>query len=120
VEVRNDSGSDRNILPIGSLTPRKIRHVAFVAALLLLITTPLVVFFAALTLSDAHRAEQFTLFYFPLWGAFAVWVVLDSPALLGLVGPRPDPFGPKALQVSALGVANLAVMFLFLILTRGK
>jgi len=51
---------------------------------------------------------------------FTVWVTLDASALFGFVGPRPDPLGPKSLGLSALGVANIAAMFLFLILTRGK
>ena len=108
-------------LPLGWLRTSVVRRTVFAAVLFLLITTPLVVFLAAVILgSNLDRAEQFTLFYFPIWAIFAVWVVLDSPALLGLLGPRPDPFGPKALQVSALGIANLAVMFLFLIVTKGK
>jgi hypothetical protein len=114
-------GSDSMNLPLGWLKASVIRRTVFAAVLFLLITTPLVVFLAAVTLgSNLHHSEQFTPLYFPIWAVLAVWVVVDSPALLGLLGPRPDPFGPKALQVSALGIANLAVMFLFLILTKGK
>ena len=61
-----------------------------------------------------------TMFWFTLWAVFAVWVTLDASALLGLVGPRPDPLGPKALRLSALAVANIVSMFLFLILTKSK
>ena len=97
------------------------RRVAFAAAMLFLIATPIFIFVAALTTgSNADRAAEYTPICFPIWGIFAVWVTLDAPALLGLVGPRPDPFGSKSLQLSALGVANLAAMFFFLILAKGK
>src|SRR5882762_1391311 len=61
-----------------------------------------------------------TMFWFALWAVFAVWVTLDASALLGLVGPRPDPLGPKALRSSALGIANIASMCLLVIMTRGQ
>lgn len=97
------------------------RRVAFAMAMLLLIATPIFIFFVALTIgSNAHRAAEYTPICFPIWAIFAVWVTLDAPALLGLVGPRPDPFGSRSLQLSALGVANLAAMFFFLVLTKGN
>jgi len=97
------------------------RRIAFAAAMLLLIATPIFIFVAALTLGpNADRAAEYTPICFPIWASFAVWVTLDAPALLGLVGPRPDPFGSRSLQLSALGIANLAAMFLFLVLTKGR
>ena len=113
-DQRSDETTAQLRLPAG-------RRVAFAVAMLLLIATPIFIFFAALTIgSSADRAAEYTPIYFPIWGVFAVWVTLDAPALLGLVGPRPDPFGSKSLQLSALGVANLVAMFFFLILTKGK
>jgi hypothetical protein len=54
----------------------------------------------------------------PCWGFLCrppspFGVTLDASALYSFVGPRPDPFGSKALGLSALGVANIAAMFLF-------
>ena len=111
---RSGETTARSRLPAG-------RRVAFAMAMLLLIATPIFISFVALTIgSNADRAAEYTPIYFPIWAVFAVWVTLDAPALLGLVGPRPDPFGSKSLQLSALGVANLAAMFFFLILTKAK
>ena len=90
-------GFDSMNPPTRWLKASVVRRTVFAVVLFLLITTPLVALLAAMTLgSNLHRAEQFTPFYFPIWAVFAVWVVLDSPAVLGLLGPRPDPFGPKA------------------------
>ncbi|PYX44343.1 MAG: hypothetical protein DMG83_14080 [Acidobacteria bacterium] len=99
-----------------------LRHTVFVVALLLLIATPSFLFIATVsTDSTLHGVlGHITVFGFPLWATFAVWVTLDASALYGFVGPRPDPFGPKALLLSAQGFANIATMFLFLILTNGK
>jgi hypothetical protein len=94
-------------------------RVAFAAAMLLLIAAPIFIFITAIG-PNADRAAEYTPICFPIWAAFAVWVTLDAPALLRLIGPRPDPLGSRSLQVSALGIANLAAMFLFLILTKGK
>ena len=94
----------------------------FAVVLMLLIATPAFLFVAAV--SDDSRLYgvlgQITVFWFPLWAIFAVWVTLNASALYGLIGPRPAPLGPRALKLSALGLANVAAMFLFLILTKGK
>jgi hypothetical protein len=84
--------------------------------------TPAFLFMAALSNDSTLYGVlgQVTMFWFPLWAIFAVWVTLDASALYGLVVPRPHPFEPKALRLSALGPTNIAAMFLFLILTKGK
>ena len=89
---------------------------------MLLIATPAFLFVAAVSNDSTLYGflGQTTMFWFPLWAIIAVWVTLDASALYALIGPRPDPFGPKALRLSALGVANVAAMFVFLILTKGK
>jgi len=98
------------------------RRTIFAVILVLLIATPAFLFVAAV--SDDSKVYgvlgQTTVFWFPLWAICAVWVTLDASALYGLIGSRPDPFGPKALSLSALGFANVAAMFLFLLLTKGK
>jgi hypothetical protein len=96
-------------------------HTIFAVVVLFLIATPSFLFMAALSTDSALHGvlAHITVFWFPLWAILAVWVTLDASALYGFVGPRPDPFGPKALRLSALGFANIAAMFLFLIL-RGK
>ena len=98
-----------------------VRYAIFAAVLLLLIATPAFLFIAALS-NDSRMystLRRITVFWFPLWGIFAVWISLNASALYGFVGPRPSPFGPKALRLAALGFANIAAMFLFLILTKG-
>ncbi len=99
-----------------------IRRAAFALVLLLLLATPLLLLVAAVSTGSALHAvvAQRTAIWFPLWAVFAVWVALDASALYGFAGPRPDPFGPKALGLSGLAVANIVSMFLFLILTKGK
>jgi hypothetical protein len=94
----------------------------FAAVLMLLIATPAFLFVVAVSNDSTLYGVlgQITVFWFPLWAIFAVWVTLDASALYGLTGPRPDPFGPKALKLAALGFANVVAMFLFLILTKGK
>jgi hypothetical protein len=57
-----------------------------------------------------------TVLWFPLWAIVAVWVMLDPSALYAFIGHRPDPFGAKAVKLAVLGFANIAAMFLFLIL----
>ena len=98
------------------------RCTIFAVILVLLIATPAFLFVAAVSNDSTLYGflGQTTMFWFPLWAIIAVWVTLDASALYGLIGPRPDPFGPKALKLSALGFANVAAMFLFLILTKGK
>lgn len=99
-----------------------VRKIAFVVVLLFLLAVPVVLLVTALSADLALRASlvQFTVFWFPVWAVFAVWVTLDAVALYGFVGPRPDPLGPKALGLSALGLANIGAMLLFLFLTRGR
>jgi hypothetical protein len=99
-----------------------LRQITFVAVLVLLFAVPAVLLVAAVSDSFALRDTivRLTVFWFPVWAVFTVWVSLDAVALYGFVGPRPDPLGPKALGLSALGVANIGAMFLFLILTRGR
>jgi hypothetical protein len=58
--------------------------------------------------------------WFPAWATFTVWVTLDASALYGLAGPRPDPFAPKALSMSALGIANIISMIAFLFLGKTR
>ena len=119
--MQSDQRSDRVLEYLEILKASMVRRIAFAAAILSLIATPIFIFIAALTIgTDVQRAERFTPFCFPVWAVFTVWVILDAPALLRLVGPRPDPLGSKSLQLSALGIANLAAMFLFLIVTKGK
>ena len=98
------------------------RRTIFAVILVLLIATPAFLFVAAVSNDSTLYGflGQTTVFWFPLWAIIAVWVTLDASVLYGLIGPRPDPFGPKALRLSALGFANVAAMFLFLLLTKGK
>jgi hypothetical protein len=102
--------------------PGVVRSIAFVAVLLLLLAVPVVLLITAVSGDLALRDSlaRFTVFWFPAWGVFAVWVTLDAVALYGFVGPRPDPLGPKALGLSALGLANIGAMLLFLFLTRER
>jgi hypothetical protein len=91
-----------------------LRKITFVAVLFFLFTTPVLLLVAALSTDFALLSvAQFTVFWFPLWGVFAVWVTLDASALYGFVGPRPDPLAPQALRLSALAIANIASMFIF-------
>jgi hypothetical protein len=98
------------------------RRSIFAVIIVLLIATPAFLFVAAVSKESTLYGflGQTTMFWFPLWAIIAVWVTLDASALYGLIGPRPDPLGPKALKLSALGFANVAAMFLFLLLTNGK
>jgi hypothetical protein len=104
-------------LPQASL----FRRFALAVILLVLLAVPLLLLTAAVSIgSPIHRIlAQHTAFWFPLWAVFAVWVALDASALYGFAGPRPDPLGGKALCLSAVGIANIVSMFLFLILTKG-
>ena len=99
-----------------------LRRAIFAGALFCLIALPTFLFMATLSHDLMLRGilAQFTVFGFPVLAVFAVWVTIDAQALYNLVGLRIDPFGPKALTLSALGFANVAAMFLFLILTKGK
>ena len=96
-----------------------LRRAVFVALLFFLIANPLVLVVAAVSKNDVLHAPlaRFSLFWFPVGAIFAVWVILDASAIFGFAGPRPDPFGPKSLSLSALGIANIASMLLFLILS---
>lgn len=98
------------------------RRAAFALVLLLLLATPLLLLLATVSTGSALHdiVDRLAVIGFPLWAVFAVWVALDASALYGFAGPRPDPLGPKALSLSGLAVANIASMFLFLILTKGK
>jgi len=98
------------------------RRAAFALVLLLLWATPLLLLLAAVSTGSALHdiVDRLTVIGFPLWAVVALWVALDASALYGFAGPRPDPLGPKALSLSGLAVANIASMFLFLILTKGK
>ena len=118
-QVRGSGGVAEDLsVPKASI----LRHTVFLVALLLVIATPSFLFIATVSSDSTLHAvlAHITVFGFPLWASFAVWVTLDASALYGFVGPRPDPFGPKALLLSVLGFANIATMFLFLILTNGK
>jgi len=97
-----------------------LRHAVFALVLLCLIAIPAFLFVAVWS-NDSKLHEvlaHITVFGFPLWAIFSVWVTIEAPALYGLVGLRPDPFGPKALTLAGLGFANIVLMFLFLILTK--
>jgi hypothetical protein len=106
------------------VTPRisVFRRAVFGAVLLSLIGTPsfllIVAFFSISELRGI--ITQIAVLWFPLWAVFGVWVAFKASTLYGLVGSRPDPLGPEALKLSALGAANIVVMFLFLILTRPR
>jgi len=106
----------------GAPRPGIVRKIAFVVALILLFAAPVVLLTTAVSAELALRDSlaRLTVFWFPLWALFAVWVTLDAVAFYGFIGPRPDPLGPKALGLSALGVVNLGAMLLFVILTRGR
>src|ERR1700731_2833228 len=97
-----------------------LRHTVFVVVLSCLVAAPAFLFMAPLsTDSTLHSVlAHMTPFGFPLWSVFAVWVTLDASTLYRFVGGRLDPFGPKALSLSALGPVNIASMFLFLVLTK--
>ena len=97
-----------------------LRRTVFRAVILFLVCTPAFLMIAAFSRGSALREvlAQVTVFWFPLWAMFAVWVAFEASVLYGLVGPRPDPLAPRTLKLSALGVANVIAMFLFLILTR--
>jgi hypothetical protein len=99
-----------------------LRKIAFATVLFFLFAMPVLLMMAAVSNGFALRdtLTRLTVFWFPVWAVFAVWVTLDAVALYGFIGPRPDPLGPKALGLSALGFANIVAMFLFVLLTRGK
>lgn len=92
-----------------------LRHTVFVVVLLCLVAAPTFQFVAVLsTDSTLHSVlAHMTPFGFPLWSVFGVWVTLDASTLYRLVGGRLDPFGPRVLSLSALGLVNTASMFLF-------
>lgn len=99
-----------------------VRRVAFALLLLVLLAVPLLLLTAAVSIgSPLNRIlAPHAAFWFPPWAVFTVWVALDASALYGFVGPRPDPLGGKALRLSAVGIANIISMFLFLIVTKGR
>jgi hypothetical protein len=80
--------------------PGIFRKIAFVVVFVLLFSTPALLLLAAVSANCPLRGilAQTTAFWFPVWAVFAVWVTLDSSALFGFVGPRPDPLGHKALR----------------------
>jgi hypothetical protein len=98
-----------------------LRRALFVALLFFLIANPLVLLVAAVSKNDMLHTPlaRFSVFWFPVAAIFAVWVILDASTIFGFAGPRPDPFGSKSLSLSALGIANIASMLLFLILSGG-
>jgi hypothetical protein len=115
---------ERAVLPLADSFPKTsfLRRSVFRTALIFLIAIPSCLFVAALSPYSALNEflAPHTAFWFPVWAVFAVWVTLDAPALYGFIGPRPDPFGPKAIKLSILGIANVAALFLFLIFTNGN
>lgn len=96
------------------------RRAIFGAALSSLIAIPTFLLLTAFFGGSALRGmlAPMTTFWFPVWAVFAVWVAFKAPTLCRLIGPRPGPLAPRTLKLSALGVANVVAMFLFLILTR--
>lgn len=110
--------------PDEQFTPRisAFRRAVFGAVLLLLIGTPSFLLIAAFSTISELRSiiAQIAVLWFPFWAVFGVWVAFKAATLYSLVGFRPDPLGPRALKLSALGVANVVAMFLFLILTRPR
>lgn len=98
------------------------RRAIFGAMLLLMIGTPsFLLIVAFFNISELRGIiTQIAVLWFPLWAVFGVWVAFKASTLYGLVGSQPDPLAPKALKLSALGVANVVAMFLFLILTRPR
>lgn len=84
-------------------------RVAVALLICLLCVVPLLLLMAA-TSTDSWLhlwSARSVVFWFPLWEIIAVWVTLDAATLLALVGPRPDPLGPKAMTVTLLGLANV-------------
>jgi hypothetical protein len=106
----------------GAPQPGIARKIIFAGSLLLLLATPVLLLTTAVSNGSAVRdaLTRLSVFWFPAWAVFAVWVTLEAAAFYGFIGPRPDPLGPTALRLSALGFVNIAAMFLYLILTRGK
>src|SRR5882762_8474713 len=84
--------------------PGDVRKIVFAAIVVMLFAAPVFLLLTAISapfpLRDALAAN--TMYWFPGWAVFTVWVALDASALFGFAGPRPDPFGPRALGLSAL------------------
>jgi hypothetical protein len=96
------------------------RRAIFGAALSSLIAIPTFLLLTAFFGGSAVRGmlTQMTTFWFPVWAMFAVWVAFKASMLYGLIGPRPAALAPRTLTLSALGLANVVAMFLFLILAK--
>jgi hypothetical protein len=102
--------------------PSIFRRIVFAAAVCFMLVVPLTLLIAAVSAGSALQAAlaKMSPLWFPVWAAFTLWVTLDASALYGFAGPRPDPFGPKALSMSALGIANIVSMTVFLFLVKGR
>jgi hypothetical protein len=114
-------GGVRGILTIkGRRLDGPLPASVFVAALSALIAIPTFLLLTAFFGGSALRGmlALMTAFWFPVWAVFAVWVAFKASTLCSLVGPRLNPLAPRTVKLSALGVANVVAMFLFLILTR--
>jgi hypothetical protein len=101
--------------PLGPPPVSILWRVAVALLICLLCIVPiLLVMAAASTDSWLHEwSVRSVLFWFPLWGLFAVWVTLDAATLLAFAAPRPDPLGSKALTVSLLGLVNVISICVF-------
>src|SRR5215469_1435838 len=93
---RNCSGES---LSVRIAWVRVLHGVVFAVVIILLFATPMLLLTAAVsTHSTLHEAlVRFAAFWFPMWSLVVVWVTLDAAALLGFVGPRSDPTGPRGL-----------------------
>jgi hypothetical protein len=100
--------------------PSIFRRIVFSAAVCVMFAVPLTLLIGAVSAGSALQIAlaKISLVGFPVWATFTLWVTLDASALYGFAGPRPDPFGPKALSMSALGIANIVSMIAFLFLVR--
>ena len=117
-ELRERDGSDGIRVP----QPSIFRRVVLAAVISILFVVPLTLLTTAVSEGSALQTVfvKTSLLWFPVWSTIMLLVTLDAPALFGFAGPRPDPFGPKALGMSALGIANIIsmVIFLFVMKTR--
>ena len=102
--------------------PSFFRRIFLAATICLLSIVPATLLITAVSAGSFLQAAlaKFSLLWFPVWVTFTLWVTLDASALFGLAGPRPDPFGPKALSISTLGIANIlsTIAFLFVVKIR--
>jgi hypothetical protein len=100
--------------------PSLLRRVVLAATIAFLCLVPLTLLIVAVSAGSVLRIAfaKLSLLWFPVWMTFTLWVTLDAAALFGFAGPRPDPLGPKALSMSALGIANILSMIAFLFLVK--